>query len=191
MKILMEKVTELGIEDIVLITTQNTNFEADSLESYRSILVQSAEQSERLTIPRLHHPALPFRNLQDALRHGPSPTSSPPSYSALDIIHSLNKLFVCLERSAAERNHLLHALQRYSASPNKAGEDATSRMAPFGLLVGPEGGFTDAEIEDLRVMRSTAPEKMEFVSLGETVLRAETAAIAAMSIVSAVTTCEP
>ena len=46
------------------------------------------------------------------------------------------------------------------------------------VLVGPEGGWTDAERERLKSSRFTA------VSLGGTLLRAETAAVAALSLVS-------
>jgi len=46
------------------------------------------------------------------------------------------------------------------------------------LLIGPEGGWTDAELELLRAANTTA------VSLGPSILRIETAAIAASAIVS-------
>jgi len=46
------------------------------------------------------------------------------------------------------------------------------------LLIGPEGGWTDAELELLRAANTTD------VSLGSSILRIETAAIAASAIVS-------
>ena len=48
----------------------------------------------------------------------------------------------------------------------------------IALIIGPEGGFEEAEAETLR--EAGARE----VSLGKRILRAETAAIALMSIVS-------
>jgi 16S rRNA (uracil1498-N3)-methyltransferase len=50
----------------------------------------------------------------------------------------------------------------------------------LGLLVGPEGGFSDAEREKLLAMPSTVP-----ISLGPRVLRADTAAVAALAVIQA------
>ncbi len=55
-----------------------------------------------------------------------------------------------------------------------------SLLPPFGLLVGPEGGFTPAEL-DLCAAHSV----VTFVSLGRDVLRAETAGIAALATLAA------
>lgn len=46
-----------------------------------------------------------------------------------------------------------------------------------GILIGPEGGFTDAERETLRAMPNVHP-----VTLGPRILRADTAAIALLSV---------
>jgi 16S rRNA (uracil1498-N3)-methyltransferase len=48
---------------------------------------------------------------------------------------------------------------------------------PAAILIGPEGGFTDAEREAIRSLPQARP-----VSLGPRILRAETAAIAALSV---------
>jgi 16S rRNA (uracil1498-N3)-methyltransferase len=51
---------------------------------------------------------------------------------------------------------------------------------PVGLLVGPEGGFSDEEREKLRSLPYVVP-----ISLGPRILRADTAAVAAMAIIQA------
>ncbi|WP_066554083.1 16S rRNA (uracil(1498)-N(3))-methyltransferase [Croceicoccus bisphenolivorans] len=51
------------------------------------------------------------------------------------------------------------------------------RLPPAGILIGPEGGFDDAEREEVRGFLQARP-----VSLGPRILRAETATIAAMAI---------
>ena len=48
---------------------------------------------------------------------------------------------------------------------------------PLAILIGPEGGFSDAEREELRAMENVHP-----VSLGPRILRADTAAIALLSV---------
>jgi 16S rRNA (uracil1498-N3)-methyltransferase len=48
---------------------------------------------------------------------------------------------------------------------------------PAGLLIGPEGGFTDEEREAIRSLSRARP-----VSLGPRILRADTAAVAAISL---------
>jgi len=48
---------------------------------------------------------------------------------------------------------------------------------PWAVLIGPEGGFSDAERERLRALPVAHP-----VSLGPRILRAETAAIAALTL---------
>ena len=48
---------------------------------------------------------------------------------------------------------------------------------PWAILIGPEGGFSDAERERLRGMRVSVP-----VGLGPRILRADTAAVAALTL---------
>ena len=48
---------------------------------------------------------------------------------------------------------------------------------PAAILIGPEGGFTDAEREAIRAVPQARP-----VSLGPRILRADTAAVAAVSL---------
>ena len=49
--------------------------------------------------------------------------------------------------------------------------------APWAILIGPEGGFSDAERKRLHGMESAVS-----VSLGPRILRADTAAVAAMTL---------
>jgi 16S rRNA (uracil1498-N3)-methyltransferase len=57
----------------------------------------------------------------------------------------------------------------------------TDRSPPIGLLVGPEGGFDPAERELL-----LAKPFVTAISLGPRVMRADTAAVAALALVNAV-----
>ena len=52
---------------------------------------------------------------------------------------------------------------------------------PVGVLIGPEGGFSDAERERLLAEEFVIP-----ISLGPRILRADTAAVAALALVQAI-----
>ena len=52
---------------------------------------------------------------------------------------------------------------------------------PVSVLIGPEGGFAEAERERIRALASAVP-----ISLGPRIMRADTAAIAALTLVNAV-----
>jgi 16S rRNA (uracil1498-N3)-methyltransferase len=65
-----------------------------------------------------------------------------------------------------------------SASPVEALKSVAKR--PVSLLIGPEGGFSEAERALLRAHPATLP-----ISLGPRILRADTAAVAALAVVQA------
>ena len=53
----------------------------------------------------------------------------------------------------------------------------TTISAPVAILIGPEGGFTEAERESLRARDNVHP-----VTLGPRILRADTAALAMLTL---------
>ena len=55
--------------------------------------------------------------------------------------------------------------------------EAVKAVGPWGILIGPEGGFSPKERDWLRALAFTAP-----VSLGPRILRADTAAISALTL---------
>lgn len=60
----------------------------------------------------------------------------------------------------------------------EATREAIKRIEPgqtVGIIIGPEGGFADSEIENL-------PERMQRISLGRRILRTETAGMATLSM---------
>ncbi|NNC71553.1 MAG: 16S rRNA (uracil(1498)-N(3))-methyltransferase [Sphingomonadaceae bacterium] len=69
---------------------------------------------------------------------------------------------------------LFYAAERGGGSFRKA---LVENDGPAGILVGPEGGFTEEEDAAIRAVEQTAP-----VSLGPRILRADTAAAAAVSL---------
>jgi len=78
--LVVQKATELGVSALLPVFTERTNAGRVNLDRLRTIAIEAAEQSERLTIPALH----PARPLHEALRGWPD--------------H--RPLFVALERGA-------------------------------------------------------------------------------------------
>lgn len=73
---------------------------------------------------------------------------------------------------------LAAAMERTAAPPLR---DVVTRLShPLALLVGPEGGFEGAELDDLRRRAFVVP-----AALGPRILRAETAAIAGLAALQA------
>jgi len=93
------------------------------------------------------------------------------------------KLDALLDQWPPER-HLMWCDEHGSGLPiaeGLAGLSEAERAAPWALLIGPEGGFDDAERARLATF-----ERAFAVSLGPRVLRADTAAAAALSIWQAI-----
>ncbi len=65
--LLVQKATELGVAALLPVITERTNAVRVNLDRLRSIAVEAAEQSERLTVPLLHDP----RKLADMLASWP------------------------------------------------------------------------------------------------------------------------
>ncbi|HTR16739.1 MAG TPA: 16S rRNA (uracil(1498)-N(3))-methyltransferase [Acetobacteraceae bacterium] len=136
--LVVQKATELGVSALLPVFTERTNAGRMNLERLTAIATEAAEQSERLSVPRLEQP----RRLTDTLGDW-DPT------------------------------RLLAAAIERAALPQIG--------APAGaLLVGPEGGFSQVELDALRARPFVVP-----VSLGRMVLRAETAAIAGLALLQA------
>ena len=156
----IEKATELGVSRITPILARRTEKHlaqaaAKRVDRWRRIVLEASKQSRRTTIPEVAEP-LP---LKLALEQDQSPTRI-----------LLSETEQALTLSAALED-------------NKAGSP-TSQSADVGsytthaLAIGPEGGWTPEEMA-LFTQRHWIP-----VTLGPRILRAETAAIAAIAIAS-------
>lgn len=139
--------TELGASSLQPVMTERTNTARVNTERWMAIATEAAEQCERLSVPTIAEPV----RLMDLL--GTWNTGQP--------------LLAAIER----------AEQRGVAGDTVAAWRARSDpgVQP-GLLVGPEGGFSPAELELLR----TRPFVVT-VSLGRLILRAETACLAGLA----------
>ena len=158
LEIIVEKATELGCRRIRLALTRRTNADRAKVERLQAIAVEAAEQTGRLDVPEVEAP----RSL-DQLLSGWDPG---------------RRLMFCDEagddpaaewggpdgraRPALEALHLLRP---------------ADEPAPWAVLIGPEGGFEAGERARLRALPFVMP-----VTLGPRILRADTAAIAALTL---------
>jgi len=142
--LIVQKATELGAAALLPVTTARSNTARINAERMTAIAIEAAEQSERLTIPRIGK----LMALPALLRDWPAE----------------RRLYVAMERIAAPR----------------LGPAAGSPLGAAGLLVGPEGGFMERELDVLRSHPFVVP-----VSLGPLILRAETASIAGLALLQA------
>lgn len=154
----VRQTTELGVTHIFPVLSQRTLLKpSDSkLLRWRRIAQEAAEQSERLTVPEIFPPVDFQRGLEQ-----------------LDQLEVTGQelRYLCVARRAAPSAppHLLAHLQN----------QLTSASPSVTLAVGPEGGWTPAEIAVAIAHGYVA------VSLGPTILRAVTAPITALSLVTA------
>jgi 16S rRNA (uracil1498-N3)-methyltransferase len=124
------------------------------LDRFQKIVLEAAEQTERLDLPEVE-------DLQ-------------PLAHALDALDADTVVIFCDERGD-------DADAPWGGDTGRAGSIADVLHSlpdiPIAILIGPEGGFTPDERQWLRSRDQTVA-----VSLGPRILRAETAAVAALSV---------
>jgi 16S rRNA (uracil1498-N3)-methyltransferase len=151
---IVEKATELGAARISPVLTERTQTRTVRLDRFQKIVLEAAEQTERLDLPEV-------QDLQ-------------PLAKALDGLADGTVVIFCDERGDDEN-------VPWGGDTGRAGPIAdvlaTLGDKPVAILIGPEGGFTPEERDWLRARDDSAP-----VSLGPRILRAETAAVAALSV---------
>jgi 16S rRNA (uracil1498-N3)-methyltransferase len=148
---LVEKAAELGVGALFPVRTERTIVDRINSERLQANAVEAAEQTERLTVPLVH----PLRPLSAALADWPAGRT----------------LIACDERGTAPP--IAEVLQSLAADGFPA--------AGVGVLIGPEGGFTETELDGLGNLPF-----VKSVGLGPRVLRADTAALAALAVVQSI-----
>lgn len=148
---IVEKAVELGVRRILPVQTAFTNSDRIRADKQRAHAVEAAEQCGATFVPE---------------------------------VAELTKLAPLLDKWPAERRLMFCDEALTGGSSALAGLlalRAEGGPGPWAVLVGPEGGFSEAERARLQAM-----EAAHAVSLGPRILRAETAAVAALSLWQAV-----
>jgi 16S rRNA (uracil1498-N3)-methyltransferase len=148
LELALEKATELGVSEIVLVDANRSEKGIERgaekrMTRWRRILLEASQQSRRAQLPEISGPV----RFADAIK--------------------------------AEATHRLFLDEVRTGKPILSAIPARSPEDSIALLVGPEGGWAETE-------RALAKESgWTPVTLSTQVLRAETAAIAALAILGA------
>ncbi len=144
LKFIIQKGTELGVQKFIPILSERTIVKDINIERVKKIIIESAEQSNRISVPTIAK----LEKLQNFI-------SSFPKKGCL-IFCDIN----------CDKSDLKNILSKKD-------------LDPICILIGPEGDFS--EIERKLIINSN---QSFSVSLAKNILRAETAAIAAVTLVN-------
>lgn len=155
---IVEKAAELGCRRVRPVITRRTNAERTNVGRLQAIATEASEQTGRLDVPEVCEPEK-LEKLLDRWDEG-------------------RRLMFCDEAGddpdaewGGTEGRARPALD--ALLPRATGE----AMAPWAVLIGPEGGFDPAERVRLRGISHVTP-----VTLGPRILRADTAAISALTL---------
>jgi 16S rRNA (uracil1498-N3)-methyltransferase len=148
---MVQKAVEMGVGSLKPVMTQHTQTSRINLERMEANVIEAAEQCGVLSVPEVLAP----QPLNDVLAVW---SEAQPG----------RRLLFCDEAEGTD-NPLLTLAQMKDAGP-----------PPLGVLIGPEGGFSEEERTQLRSLDFVTP-----IPLGPRILRADTAAVAALAILQA------
>jgi len=167
---MVQKAVEMGAGRLLPVNTARTNVARIKQDRLRANAVEAAEQCGLLSVPEVEEP----QSLESLLRKWTANMGG-------------RRIIFCDE--AAPKASTLEQLQGLGgAGPQtdpqtdpQADPQADPQTGPLAILIGPEGGFSPAEREQLLNRDDT-----HAISLGPRVMRADTAAVAALAAIQLV-----
>ncbi len=159
---IVRQTTELGVSAIYPVMSDRSLLKPSpqKIQRWRRIAQEAAEQSERAKVPTIFEPI----SFADYLSQISQVSLTQESSGKSD-----TQKYICVARGA--RPHLLKTLAAF---------DLKSEANPqIAIATGPEGGWTTTEVEQA-IAAGFQP-----ISLGDRILRAVTAPIVALSLVTA------
>ncbi len=156
---IVEKAAEMGAARIVPVQTDFTNSERIRQDRLQAHAVEAAEQCGGTYVPEVAD----LQKLSRLLDHWPED----------------RQLMFCDEAEVGNALVLGPAARSGAPDllPGKALHASPRSDVPWAILIGPEGGFSEAERKRLHALPYS-----HVVSLGPRILRADTAAVAAMTL---------
>lgn len=151
-----QKATELGVSRIIPIVAERSEKKDINVERLNKIIIEAAEQSGRATLPELSEPM----KLSEVLAQFGDRNKSGKSVKSEKSVRS-----IVWEPQAA------------AFDPQKISQDQLSEKT-IVTYIGPEGGWSPTELVLFK------EKGVAMFSMGPQILRAETAVVAALSIVT-------
>jgi len=151
---IIQKATEIGAAHLTPVITGRTVAPKLNIERLQTVAIEAAEQCGRLCIPAINQPV--------------------KLAAVLDAWPGDRRLMFCDEAGDDESAQWGGGKGR-AAPVLEALKSVDSKTKPWAVLTGPEGGFSPGERAMLRAKPYVTP-----VTLGPRILRADTAAMAAL-----------
>ncbi len=168
---MVQKATELGVARLRPVITRRTIAERVNIERMRANAIEAAEQCGILRIPEVLEPLKLERALADwdATRWLVFCDEAAPIANPIEALRSLG-----VRPSGSDTMLNLSGLEVSAPA-------GLTPWLPLAVLIGPEGGFDLTEREMLLRKPFTIA-----ISLGPRIMRADTAAVAALALVNAI-----
>jgi 16S rRNA (uracil1498-N3)-methyltransferase len=156
---MVQKAVELGVSRLQPVITQHTQVARVNLERMHANAIEAVQQCGILTLPQIAEPVT-FKAMLSRLGEDRLLIFCDEATDVKDPVAALTP-----ERAPASALVPLEAV----------------RASPLAVLIGPEGGFSEEERAALLARGNTVR-----LALGPRILRADTAAVAALTLVQAV-----
>jgi len=171
MEEMLNAATQMGVARLQPVITERTTERFPKWERIRKIIIEASEQSGRNSVPELL-PPIKFSEFVGANENSPGNLIFADERFAHEVFPSCGGV----DASEVSRRGGSCNMRELNEPPRPAGTPPQEgNRDPTTVLIGPEGGFSPAEFSALDASDAIG------ISLGKTILRAETAAIAALA----------
>ena len=157
---LVQKAVEMGASRLQPVITRHTQVARLNLDRMRANAIEAAQQCGILTLPEIAEPVA-FKTIAGTI--------------------DADRLLVFCDEAAEVKDPLAALAQARPSARAVLPAEAARAAMPLAVLIGPEGGFSEDEREALRQRPNVVR-----IALGPRILRADTAAVAALALVQAV-----
>jgi 16S rRNA (uracil1498-N3)-methyltransferase len=157
---LVQKAVEMGASRLQPVITRHTQVARVNVERMRANAIEAAQQCGVLCLPEIKDPVA-FKMIADSADAG--------------------RLLVFCDEDAEVKDPVAALTQARPRAAALLPAEAAGKAMALAVLIGPEGGFAEDEREALRQRPNVVR-----IALGPRILRADTAAVAALALLQAV-----